>query len=153
VTTIILRTVTRLTAPIVFITSFALFLQGHNLPGGGFIAGVLTASGLALVYITYGLDFVEETVFQTSIEGLVEHIQHGLVSNYRALFAIGLAIAAASGLYYVAVGQPFMSYEYAYVDVLIYQHMEVASATIFDFGVYCVVVGSLLTIISVVGDE
>ncbi|MEE6208659.1 MnhB domain-containing protein [Salarchaeum sp. III] len=151
--TIILRTVTRLAVPIVFITSFALFLQGHNLPGGGFIAGVLTATGLALVYIAYGLDFLEETVFRRSIGGSVEHLQHGLVSDYRRLFAVGLAIAAGSGLVFIALGMPFMSYGYTYGSFPLYDHIELASAVVFDFGVYCVVVGSLLTVLSVVGEE
>lgn len=152
-TTLILRTATRISVPLILVTSFSLFLQGHNLPGGGFIAGVLTATAFALVYIAFGLDFLEETVFDRNIGGMVEHIQHGLVTDYRRLFAVGLAVATASGLYYVAVGQPFMSYAYTHVTLPLYHDVELASAVVFDLGVYFVVVGSLLTILSVVGEE
>jgi len=154
VTTVIFRTVTKLTAPIVLLVSAALFLQGHNHPGGGFIAGVLTTSGFALIYIAYGLDFMEEDVLGREVESTVEHLSHGVVTDYRRLFAVGLAIAAGSGLLVIALGLPFMTQNYVVLEhVPIYGEIELASAVVFDLGVYAVVVGALLTVLAVVGRE
>ena len=42
-TTVIVRTVARITVPLVLLVAVSLTLRGHNLPGGGFIGGVTTA--------------------------------------------------------------------------------------------------------------
>lgn len=153
-TTVIFRTVTRFTVPIILLVSIALFLEGHNHPGGGFIAGVLTTSAFALIYIAYGLDFLEEDVLGRESGSSVEHLQHGVVTDYRLTFAAGLAIAAGTGLVAVAIGLPFLSHDYVVLEGLpLYHEVEFASALAFDLGVYAVVVGALLTILSVVGTE
>lgn len=153
-TTVIFRTVTRLTVPIILLVSIALLLQGHNRPGGGFIAGVLTASAFALIYIAYGLDFLEEDLLGRESGSRIEHLQHGVVTDYRLTFALGLGVAAGTGLIAVALGFPFLTQDYVILhDVPLYREVEVASAVAFDLGVYGVVVGALLTILSVVGSE
>ena len=168
-TTLILRTTARTVVPIILVVSVALFVQGHNQPGGGFIAGVLTSTAFALVYIAYSVTFLEEEVLDRTVDTIVAHIQHGIVADYRRLFVAGLALAVASGLVPIALGWthawtgwpafadgglPFMEQGYVILhDVPLYGEVELASALAFDFGVYCVVVGSLLTILSVVGAE
>jgi len=154
VTTVIFRTVTRLTVPIILLVSIALFLQGHNHPGGGFIAGVLSSSAFALIYIAYGLDFLEEDVLGRESGSTVEHLSHGVVTDYRRTFAIGLAVAAGSGVVAIGLGYAFLTQDYVIVhDLPLYHEVELASAVAFDLGVYAVVVGALLTILSVVGSE
>jgi len=77
-----------------------------------------------------------------------------VVVAYRRLFAYGFAIAVASGLAPLLFGRSFLTQTFVMLEgVPIYDHLEVASALAFDFGVYCVVVGGLLTILSVVGAE
>jgi multicomponent Na+:H+ antiporter subunit B len=137
--TVIARTVTRLVVPMILVTAIALLLQGHNLPGGGFIAGVLTVTAFALVYIIFGLDYVET-------ELLDRECGH--------VFAIGLAVAAGSGIAAMALGYPFLTQAVAFLEHLpVYGELEVASALVFDLGVYAVVVGALLTILAEVGAE
>jgi len=155
-----MKTVTRVAVPIIFVVSIALFLQGHNQPGGGFIAGVLTSSAFALIYIAYGLDFLENEVLGRDVETAIEHIRHGVVADYRTLFGAGLLLAAGSGiaaivygLLYTDSGLSFMSQSYTYLHLPLYGEVELASAIAFDLGVYAVVVGALLTILSVVGAE
>lgn len=153
-TTVIIRTVTRLTVPIILLVSVALFLQGHNHPGGGFIAGVLTTSAFALIYVAYGLDFLEEDVLGRESGSTVEHLSHGVVMDYRRLFAYGLALAAGTGIVAIGLGFPFLTHDYVILEHLpLYGELELASAVAFDLGVYAVVVGALLTILSVVGSE
>ncbi|WP_435098391.1 MnhB domain-containing protein [Halarchaeum sp. P4] len=157
--TVILRTVARVVVPLGFVVSFAFFLQGHNLPGGGFIAGVLTASAMALAYLAFGLDGVEDRVLGREVETAVEHVQHGIVRDYQSLFAAGLGIAVAGGIAAMAYGYltgstiPFMTQTFRHATVPLFGDIELASAVVFDLGVYAVVVGALLTIISVVGAE
>ena len=153
-TTVIFRTVTRFVVPIILLVSIALFLQGHNRPGGGFIAGVLTTSAFALIYVAYGLDYLEEEVLGREVGNPIEHLSHGVVTDYRRLLSIGLAIAAGTGLVAVGLGYAFLTHDYVIVEHLpLYHEIELASAVAFDLGVYAVVVGALLTILSMVGSE
>ena len=152
--TVIARTVTRTVVPLILVTAIALLLQGHNLPGGGFIAGVLTVTAFALIYVIYGLDYLEEELLHQNREPLLESIQHGIVENYQLAFALGLALAAGAGLVPILFGESFLYQTHWYLDPLpIYGKLHVASALAFDLGVYFVVVGALLTILAVVGSE
>ena len=149
-TTVIARTATRIAVPIALVTSVALLLQGHNLPGGGFIAGVLTSAALALVYVVFGL---EELTTMLGIRGSGP-FGHAPVAYYRVTFGLGLALAAGSGLVPIAFGDPFLTQTYWILhDVPLFGEVEVASALAFDLGVYLTVVGALLEIVSVVGTE
>lgn len=151
--TVIARTVTRLVVPIILVTAIALLLQGHNLPGGGFIAGVLTVTAFALIYVIYGLDYLETELLHRN-PGVPYGTDTGIVREYGNVFSAGLAVAVASGLVAVLLGAPFLTQGVLFVKgVPLYHELEVASALAFDLGVYFVVVGALLTIIAVVGYE
>ncbi|PSP88459.1 sodium:proton antiporter [Halobacteriales archaeon QS_4_69_34] len=153
--TVIVRTVARVVFPLVLLTAIALLLRGHNLPGGGFIAGVLTTAAFALVYIAYGLDYPDSGLFGRAPDGVSPFDSGpGLVDGYRYLSAVGLALAAGSGVVAVLLGVPFLAQAVVFVEHLpLYGEIEVASALAFDVGVYLVVVGALLTIVAVVGAE
>lgn len=158
-TTVIARTVTRTVVPLILVTAVALLLQGHNLPGGGFVGGVLTTTGFALVYVIYGIDYLERDLLGTAVEQ--GEVPSGLTRVYAFTFAVGLALAAGSGVVAMALGSifvpqglPFLSQAVFFLeDVPLYGTFEIASALAFDVGVYLVVVGGLLTIVSVVGAE
>jgi multicomponent Na+:H+ antiporter subunit B len=151
-TTVIARTVVRIVVPLIFVTAVALLLQGHNRPGGGFIAGVLTTAGVALIYVVYGLDYLETELLHRSITG--GEGPGGVGRAYVGLLAVGLALAAVGGLAAVAFGQPFLTQAVVVLhDVALFGEFELASALVFDQGVYGVVVGALLTVLAVVGSE
>jgi len=151
--TVIARTVTRLVVPMILVTAIALLLQGHNLPGGGFIAGVLTVTAFALVYIIYGLDYLETELLDRTPAARYE-TESGIVREYGRVFASGLAVAAGSGVAAMVLGYPFLTQAVAFLEHLpVYGELEVASALVFDLGVYAVVVGALLTILAEVGAE
>ncbi|MFB6123867.1 MAG: MnhB domain-containing protein [Haloferacaceae archaeon] len=148
-TTIVARTVVRIAVPIILVTAISLLLQGHNLPGGGFIGAVLTATAFVLVYVIFGLDYLQTTILDRRDEA-----DDGMVGVYRWLFALGLALAAGSGLVPVLFDVPFLTQAVVFVEHLpLYGELEVASAFAFDLGVYFTVVGALLTIIAEVGAE
>lgn len=164
--TVIARTVVRTVVPIIVLTAISLLLQGHNLPGGGFIGGVLTVTAFALVYISYGSEFLSHTLLRTgngdsgtgssstSVITVDTAFFSGTIGRYTLAFAVGLALAAGSGVVAIALGMPFLTQAVAFIDhVPIYKKIELASALAFDLGVYFVVVGSLLTILAVVGEQ
>lgn len=152
--TVVFRTTVRTVLPIILVLSVALFVQGHNQPGGGFIAGVLTSAAFALLYIAYGIDFLEADVLDRGGDPRVPHLRHAIVRAYRRLFAVGLGIAIGSALVAVALGYPLFTQAVLFLEhIPLYGEVELATAIVFDLGVYAVVVGSLLTILSVVGAE
>jgi multicomponent Na+:H+ antiporter subunit B len=144
-TTVIARTVTRLVVPVILMTAVALLFQGHNLPGGGFIGGVLTVAALVLVYVIFGVEYLVDTVGA---------IGPRLVGLYRAVFAFGLAVALVSGLVPLALGGEFLIQAVFFLHHLpLYGELEVATALAFDLGVYLTVVGALLVVVAEVGYE
>ncbi|MFB6163029.1 MAG: MnhB domain-containing protein [Halococcoides sp.] len=163
------RTITRIVVPIVLVTAIALLIQGHNLPGGGFIAAVLTATAFALIYVIYGLDYIETELRHRTVvdRSLPIDESTAITQEFGQLVAAGLAIALLAGLAPVIAGfiplangvlpdlagAPLFTQAVALVGVPIYGHVEVASALGFDIGVYVTVVGALLTILSVVGAQ
>jgi len=153
VTTVVMRTTARVVVPIVLVVATSLLLQGHNLPGGGFVAGVLTVTAVALVYIVFGLDYVEDEL----LEGgriLDPPPEVGVEKEFSPLVAVGLALATGGGLAAIFLGYPFLTQAVAFVyDVPLFAEIELASALVFDLGVYAVVVGALMTILAVVGGE
>ncbi|RDI72314.1 MnhB domain-containing protein [Halopelagius longus] len=153
-TTTIMRTTARVTVPIVLVLSIWLFLQGHNLPGGGFIGGVLTTTAFALVYVAYDLDYLESGVLDREVDPGTSIFEHRTVTAYRRTLLAGLVVVVGSGVAGMLVGDPFLTQTYVHLEhVPIYHEVELASALVFDLGVYLVVVGSLLTITSVVSAE
>jgi len=151
-TTVIARTVARVAVPIIVVVSIALLIRGHNLPGGGFIGAVLTSTAFVLLFVVYGIDFVREEAFPVTGGNPAE--MDGIVAPYQNLYAVGLALAAASGLVPIVLGFPFLTQAVVFLEgIPLYHELEVASALAFDLGVYFVVVGGLLTIVGRVGQE
>jgi multicomponent Na+:H+ antiporter subunit B len=151
--TVIAETITRTVVPLIAITAIALLLQGHNLPGGGFIAGVLTTTAFALLYIVYGIDSVRHDLIDGGGEAFLP-VLDGPVGEYVRAFAVGLAIAVAAGVGSMLLGVPFLTQGVVFLEhVPVYEELEIASALAFDIGVYFVVVGALLTVLAVVGRE
>lgn len=128
---LILRTMTQLIAFILLGFSVYLFFAGHNSPGGGFIGGLMTAAAFILMYITYGFDNMSKV----------------LPINFRAVLTIGLLVATLSGIGAFVFGEPFLTQTFGYFNLPIMGETELATAMIFDLGVYLTVVGVTMTII------
>jgi len=145
-TTVIAQTIVRVVVPIL-----ALLFQGHNRPGGGFIGAVLTATAAVLVYVTFGREFLQTTLFGSESASGGEH---PATEWYRSLFGVGLAVAVAGGVAPMFLGGAFLTQGVWFPHGLpLYGELEVATALVFDLGVYATVVGGLLTVVSEVGGE
>ncbi|MFC6051899.1 cation:proton antiporter [Acinetobacter sp. Ac_877] len=123
------------------VVSLYIFLRGHNLPGGGFIAGLITSLALVIQYIALGQDQAERLLKAKS----------GRL--YEIWIGIGLVIAGLSGMGAWIWGRPFLTSAHIYVNPPILGEMHLASASIFDLGVYITVVGATMLMISVLGDS
>lgn len=127
--------------PIALVVSLYIFLRGHNLPGGGFIAGLITAMALIIQYIALGQDQTEQMLKAKS----------GRL--YEIWIGVGLSIAGLTGLAAWFWGRPFLTSAHIYVNPPIIGEMHLASAALFDVGVYVTVVGAVMLMISVLGDS
>ena len=127
----IMAALTRLLLPLVLLVSVFILLRGHNLPGGGFIAGLIAAVGLIMQYLTNG----------------VEWTHRRLSDNLHPVIGAGLLIALLTGLASLALGYPFLTSAFTHVHWPIVGDFELASAMAFDLGVYLVVVGATLLIL------
>ena len=103
---------------------FALLLlwRGHNAPGGGFIAGLMTVCALLLHRMATG---------QSALK----------VDPFR-LVPLGLALSFLTGLVPYLLGKPFLKTDYGYVTTALTGEFEWATAMLFDIGVFLVVVGA-----------
>ncbi|HLL11807.1 MAG TPA: hydrogen gas-evolving membrane-bound hydrogenase subunit E, partial [Rubrivivax sp.] len=64
-TPLMLRVASRLVLPTALVVSAYIFWRGHNLPGGGFIAGLVTAVALVLQYMALGQQRAEALLHGT----------------------------------------------------------------------------------------
>lgn len=151
--TIITRTTARIVVPIILVVSISLFVQGHNSPGGGFIGGVLTVAAFALIYVAYDLDYLEVGVLDREVDHSAGMLEHRTVRTYRRVFVLGLLVVVVSAVGPLAFGAPFLGQTFDYLHLPVFGEIELASAVVFDVGIYCMVVGGLLSIFSVVGAE
>ena len=126
---VIPNTVARLLLPLALAVSLYLFLRGHNLPGGGFIAGLVLAVPVLLQYVLSGNDYMEQR----------------LGFDYPRVIGLGLMLALLTGVGSWVLGYPYMTSHTDYVAVPLLGKLPMASAMVFDIGVYLVVAaGSLL---------
>ena len=127
--------------PIGLVVSLYIFLRGHNLPGGGFIAGLVTALALVIQYIALGQDRAEQLLGAKS----------GRL--YEIWIGIGLTVAGLTGIAAWFWSRPFLTSAHVHVSPPILGEMHLASAAMFDVGVYVTVVGATMLMISVLGDS
>lgn len=127
--------------PIALVVSLYIFLRGHNYPGGGFIAGLVTAMALIIQYIALGQDHAEQLLKAKS----------GRL--YEIWIGSGLTIAGATGIAAWYWSRPFLTSAHIYVSPPLVGEMHLASAALFDVGVYVTVVGATMLMISVLGDS
>lgn len=105
------------------------------MPGGGFIAGLVTSVALIQQYIAHGVVWVKPRI----------------KVDYQNLIAWGVLIAAFTGVGSWFWGLPFMTTWFDYFDIPMIGEIELASALIFDLGVYLTVVGATLLILANLG--
>ncbi len=125
---LLLAVISRVLLPLATLASVYLFLRGHNLPGGGFIAGLVLAIALILQFVANGEQWVRERA----------------PTDFRPWIGWGLLVAGATGIASWLLGAPFLTSTYDYPVWPIVGAVPLASAAVFDLGVYLTVVGATL---------
>ena len=132
---VVLQVISRAVLPIALLVAMYILVRGHNMPGGGFIAGLVTAVALVLQYVANGVHWVHARV----------------PNNYHPLVAFGVVLAAVTGLASLPVGYPFLTSTFGHLHWPVVGEFELASAMLFDLGVYITVVGATLLILAKLG--
>jgi multicomponent K+:H+ antiporter subunit A len=117
--------------PLALLVAIFILLRGHNQPGGGFIAGLITAVALVIQYLANGIHWTRQR----------------MSGKLHPLIGAGLLIATGTGLASWAFGYPFLTSAFTHVHWPLVGDFELASAMAFDLGVFLVVVGVTLAIL------
>jgi multicomponent Na+:H+ antiporter subunit B len=121
--TLIFRTMAPLIAGLMLAFSLIVLLRGHNAPGGGFVGGLLAASAAAVYGMPRG----------------VGEVRRLLRVNPIAFAGLGVAVAAASGLFSIFAGAPFLTGLWLPLNLF-------GTPALFDIGVYLAVFGTMTAI-------
>ena len=132
---VMLALLSRLLVPLGLLLAAYLVLRGHNLPGGGFVAGLVAGVVLALLSIGNGHAWVRER----------------LRIDFGRVLASGLAVAGATGIGAWVFGQPFLKSAHGHLLLPLLGDLHWASAALFDLGVLLVVVGVVMLILDPLG--
>ncbi|MTH63552.1 monovalent cation/H+ antiporter subunit A [Paracoccus shanxieyensis] len=123
-------------APIITLAAY-LFFRGHDLPGGGFAAGVTFAIGLLLQYVAANVRWVEARLTILPIRWM----------------GAGICIAAATGAGSWIFGMPFLTTHYQYVDIPLIGNVPASTAMLFDLGVFSLVVGAIVIMLIAIAHQ
>lgn len=134
---LILQTAIKILLFFIVLYSFYIFTAGHYYPGGGFIGGLMTAGAIVLLLIAYDIKTVRKII----------------PINFRILTGIGLLFAVGTGAGAIMFNVPFLTHVFTYTDLPVLGELSLHTATLFDLGVYFVVVGVTMTIIQTIGED
>lgn len=112
--------------PIIVVLALHLFLRGHDLPGGGFAAGIALTIAFVLQYMGRGAEWVEERLRIRPISWI----------------GVGLLVAVLAGAVPWLFGRPFLTAAFQYAELPVLGKIPLASAVAFDVGVVVLVVGA-----------
>ena len=136
---LLLRSAARLVLPMALLVAAYIFWRGHNRPGGGFIAGLVVAVALVLQYMALGQQRADQLL----------HAQAG--RRFVRWVGIGLGIAWLTGTGAWLFGKPFLTSAHGHPHLPLVGEVPLATAALFDLGVFVTVVGATLLMLSMLG--
>ena len=134
---IILRTATRFMLPLLILFSVIVLLRGHNLPGGGFVGGLLATSAFVLYAMAFG----------------VPALQRLLRLPLTTYIAVGLGMALVSGIPGLIEGGPFLYGMWGSFTLAGIGEIKIGTPLLFDIGVYFTVLGVCLMMLLTLAEE
>ena len=134
---ILLEVIVRLTFHGIIVVSVYLLFSGHNAPGGGFAGG--TVAGLALV--------------ARYLAGGGQELGAAAPVNAGKMLGSGLVLAAGAAVVPILFGADALTSGYIEGMVWPFGDVEFVTSTIFDIGVYLVVIGLVLDVLRSLGAE
>ncbi len=134
---LILRTAAGYLTPLMMLFSMYLLLRGHNAPGGGFVGGLTAAAGISLYALAFDTGKARRLLRIHSI----------------TFSGVGLLLAAASGLFGVMKGQPYLTGVWRTFNLPFFPSLKIGTPFLFDVGVYLLVIGVVVTILFSLAEE
>jgi len=134
---VILRTVVRVVVFIILTLGVSLFFSGHHAPGGGFIGGLVLASGVILLFITYD----------------IETVQKKMPFDFKKVAALGVLIAVGTGLVSIYFDFPFLSHTDGYFQFPFIGEKHLTTVILFEAGVALTVIGTIVTMILSISED
>jgi multicomponent K+:H+ antiporter subunit A len=125
----------RLVLPLAMLAAVYMFLRGHNLPGGGFIAGLIASLALVMQFMGEGLS----------------PILARLRIDHRLVIGAGVGVAGFTGLAGLLADAPFLTSAAGHFHVPFLGEIPLASAMAFDLGVFMAVLGTTLLTLTALG--
>lgn len=132
---LILRTVAKVMLPVLLLVSLFLLVRGHNLPGGGFIGGLLGAAAIILQIVAFG----------------PERARTIISVDYLRLAAFGVVFAALWGLPGLVAGEAYM--QAYWLEEPVPGIGKLGTPVLFDVGVYLAVIGVTAQLALVLAEE
>ncbi|MGB3540798.1 MAG: monovalent cation/H+ antiporter subunit A [Mesorhizobium sp.] len=123
--------------PVIIVFAVYLFLRGHDLPGGGFAAGIAMAAAFILQYLAAGTAWVEARLRVLPVRWM----------------GLGLLVAAFTGAGSWLFGYPFLTSHSQYIDVPLIGAVPVASGALFDLGVFLLVIGATVLMLVAIAHQ
>ena len=123
--------------PAIGVTAIFLLLRGHDLPGGGFVAGLTMAAAFILQYIARGTTWVEARLHVMPVRWM----------------GFGLLLGGGTGAAAWVFGRPFLTSYFAYTDLPFIGRIPMASALLFDIGVFSLVVGATVLMLIAIAHQ
>jgi multicomponent K+:H+ antiporter subunit A len=124
--------IARMLLPLALVVAVYLFFRGHNEPGGGFVAGLVVATAIILQYLARGIAWT----------------QSRMQLDYHPVVALGVFIAGLTGAGAILFGEPFLRSWHDHYGLGFLGELELASAMLFDLGVFLTVVGAVLLVLT-----
>jgi multicomponent Na+:H+ antiporter subunit A len=134
---IILEVIVRILFHTIIIVSLYLLFAGHNLPGGGFAGGLVAGMALVMRYVAGGR----------------YELGAAAPTDAGRLLGTGMTIAVACAIVPLFFGAPPLTSTFFEADLPVLGHVEFVTSTLFDVGVYLVVIGLVLDVLRSLGAE
>lgn len=134
---IMLEVIVRILFHTIIVISIYLLFAGHNLPGGGFAGGLVAGMALVMRYVAGGR----------------YELGAAAPTDAGRLLGFGLALAVACAIVPLLFGQAPLTSAFWEARLPVIGHVEFVTATLFDIGVYLVVVGLVLDVLRSLGAE
>ena len=123
--------------PVIIVLAAYLFLRGHDLPGGGFAAGVALSIGFLLQYLAGGTRWVEDRLRILPVRWI----------------GTGLLLSALTGIGSWLFGFPFLTSYFQYLELPLVGKVPAATALLFDLGVFSLVVGATVLMLVAIAHQ
>jgi multicomponent K+:H+ antiporter subunit A len=123
--------------PVIIAVAVFMLLRGHDLPGGGFVAGIILAAAFILQYIAHGTMWVEDRLRILPVRWI----------------GAGLLIAGTTGIGAWLFDRPLLTSFSSYAELPVIGDVPLASALSFDLGVFALVVGATVLMLIAIAHQ